>query len=69
MAEWKITDKSLDWVNTFAPIVGQIQTGINGPSYKYEVENEDTGETKIIRAHDEDEVGKIIASGLDDEDD
>jgi hypothetical protein len=57
---WKVTDKTK---NPGEIIVESLSGGLLPSPYKYTIENEETGECKTTRAHDNEELAENIKNG------
>jgi hypothetical protein len=65
MGQWKIVEKSRDGLTDAAMTVASLGLyALSGEkTFRYLIENRDTGERKSVKASDEYELGDIISEG------
>lgn len=71
MGDWKVVDKSRDGLTDAAMNLTSLGLyGLTGgKTYKYTIENRDSGERKNVTASDEYELGEDISEGDFEDDD
>ena len=69
MSSWKIIEKHRDVVTDASMNIASLGTyGLFGnKTYRYVIENTETGDVKRVSAEDEYELGDLIADGAFDE--
>ncbi|MEK7219350.1 MAG: hypothetical protein AAB687_01590 [Patescibacteria group bacterium] len=70
MSDWKVVEKrhALGTDLLLGAMSGGAYAALGGKTYKYFIENTETGETKTVKASSEYELGDLISEGDFDED-